>query len=459
MGNNTSVKHPKGLYVCSLTFTFERFAYYGSKSLLLLFLAEVVLNGGLGVSAADAAIIGSNLIAFTYLAPVIGGIILDRWLGARYCVVIDALIMAAGWFIGYFATSVMYVHALVAVVSIGTGLFKGQLNALVGELYDDNTRKDSAFSILYSFVNIGSFFGSLIMGFLYANTFATVVDGHVVFGFRQCFAVSGAMMLVCAAFFFFGWRFLGDAGKLPQSRLGGSEHHEVSKEDANRPLTPAEKKRTTAIIIISAFTIIFWTFYYQASTSVLLYMQNFVNMNVGSFAVPPVWIETTFNALLCILLGPVMAAIWTKLANRPQGDLSMLQKVALGFIFLGAGFVFMVGAEMSRGASLDPSIKASVAWLFGFIAFQSLGEMCFSPLGNSMVSKHAPAKYLTVLMGVWTLATFAASKASGYVQGIMDKMGMLQVFIAIPVILIISAVLLLALNKKLTTMLEASDEN
>ena len=94
----------------------------------------------------------------------------------------------------------------------------------------------------------------------------------------------------------------------------------------------------------------------------------------------------------------------------------------------------------------------------GFTVFQTIGEMCFSPLGNSMVSKHAPAKYLTVLMGVWTLATFAASKASGYVQGIMESMGMMQVFIAIPVILIVSAVLLLVFDKKLEAMLTAGQK-
>lgn len=459
MGND-SVKHPKGLYACGLVFTCERFAYYGSKSLLLLFLATAVAEGGLGLDAADAAVIGANLMAFTYLAPVIGGVISDRWLGARYCVVIGALIMAGGWFIGYFATSVMHVHALIAVVSIGTGLFKNQLNAMVGELYTDASQKDSAFSILYSFVNVGSFFGSLILAYLCANTFATEVNGTLVQGFQKCFALSGVMMLVATVVSVLGWRVLGDAGKLPQKMLShGDEGQKVlSAEEANRALTSDEKKRVIAITIISAFTIIFWTAYYQASTSVLLYMNTYVNMNVGSFAVPPVWIETTLNGLLCILLGPVMAAIWSKLSNRPQGDLTMIQKVSLGFIFLGVAFVFMVGAEFTRGVGAPETAKASVVWLIGFTVFQTIGEMCFSPLGNSMVSKHAPAKYLTVLMGVWTLATFAASKASGYVQGIMESMGMMQVFIAIPVILIVSAVLLLVFDKKLEAMLTAGQK-
>ena len=154
MANTQAVKHPKGLYVCGLTFTFERFAFYGSKTLLLLFLAQTIAKGGLGVSKADAAAIAANLAAFTYLAPIFGGMICDRWIGARYCVILGSVIMAIGYALGFFATNVMWVHAMIILISIGTGFFKGNLNALVGELYDDNTRKDAAFSLLYSFVNL-----------------------------------------------------------------------------------------------------------------------------------------------------------------------------------------------------------------------------------------------------------------------------------------------------------------
>ncbi|MGL5714585.1 MAG: peptide MFS transporter [Paraclostridium sp.] len=463
MSNQTSsapAKHPKGLYICGLTFTFERFAYYGSKTLLLLFLAEAVATGGLGINYTQAAAIAANLTAFTYLAPIFGGMICDRWIGARYCVIIGSVIMSAGYALGYFATSVMWVHAMIILISIGTGFFKGNLNALVGELYDDNNRKDAAFSILYTFVNLGSFIGSLLIGILYTKTFAVVENGVVLqYGFRECFMLAAAMNLVGGIMFALTMKHLGEAGKYPQKMLDKQAGNETSK-DADRPLSKKEKDRVKVIFILSFFSIFFWVFYNQAGSSLALYMKDYVNLSVGGFEIPVMWIETTLNGLLCVALGPVMAAIWTKLSNRPQGDLSMAQKIALGYIFLAVAFGFVIVAEFTRGVGAPSTVKASVVWLLFFVVFQTIGEMCFSPLGNSLVSKIAPAKYLSLLMGVWAAATFVANKAAGYVQMIIEKMGLMQTFIAIPIILVIGTVIILIFNKKLTAMIgdEKSEE-
>ena len=459
MANTQAVKHPKGLYVCGLTFTFERFAFYGSKTLLLLFLAQTIAKGGLGVSKADAAAIAANLAAFTYLAPIFGGMICDRWIGARYCVILGSVIMAAGYALGFFATNVMWVHAMIILISIGTGFFKGNLNALVGELYDDNTRKDAAFSLLYTFVNLGSFIGSLTIGILYTKTFAVIQNGQVVeYGFRQCFMLAAIVMLLGGLMFTCTMKFLGDAGKYPQKMLDKNSENSGINRDSNRPLTKKEKDRVKVIFILSFFSIFFWVFYNQAGSSLALYMNDYVDLSIGSFEIPVMWIETTLNGLLCVVLGPIMAAIWTMLSKREKGDLSMAQKIALGYIFLAVAFGFVIAAEISRGVGAPATVKTSVVWLMLFVLFQTIGEMCFSPLGNSLVSKIAPAKYLSLLMGVWACATFFANKAAGYVQMIIEKMGLMQTFISIPVILIIGTFVLLAFNKKLTEMIGIDDE-
>ncbi|SFA85003.1 peptide MFS transporter [Clostridium frigidicarnis] len=445
-------KHPKGLYVCGFTVAFERFAFYGSRTLLLLFLAETVAKGGLGIGRSDAAIIAADLAAWTYLAPIFGGVIADRWIGPRWCVIIGSFIMASGYAVGYFATSVIWVHAMIILISIGTGFFKGNINSLLGELYDKtDSRKDMAFSILYSFVNLGAFLGPLLTGIFVTGIFATKSGGQLIqYGYREVFLMAAVLTLISGIFFILTMKYLGDVGKVPNCKLQG--HENIGEESkSNEPLTHQEKQRVKVIMILIFFTVIFWFAYNQAGSSIALYMKDFVNLNVGGFEVPVNWVDA-INGLMCIGLSPVMAIIWEKLANSKRGDLSMAQKIGLGCILLGLGFLFMVGAEMSRGGSDDQGVKASILWILFFMVFQTLGEMCFSPIGSSVVSKLAPAKYLSLLMGSWTIGTFVANKLAGYVQGIMETMGRMQVFIAIPVILVVSALLMIACNKKLEEM-------
>lgn len=435
---------PKALYGLGLTFTFERFAYYGGKPILVLFLSWSIARGGLGISKADAAIIAANLGAFTYLAPIFGGIIADRWLGTRYCIILGTILMAIGWTLGYFATSVAWINALIIVVSIGTGFFKGNLNALVGDLYEkDDPRKDMGYSITYSFVNIGAFVGSIALGAIYLT--------H---GFRLCYLLAGIFALISGIVFLFTCRGLGDLGKRPNKyAIDSSKEKEDAKVDVNRPLTKRERNQVIVILILALFTVFFWIFYNQAEGSLLLYIDQFINFSVGSLTIPATWTTTSFNSLICIILAPVMAAFWMKLSKkRKNGDLTMTQKIALGYILLGIGFLVMAVAEIVRGGRTTASL--SMMWILMFTLFQSLGEICFSPLGNSVVSKNAPPKYLALLMGVWSLATFVSQKAAGYVQGIIENLGTLQVFIAIPCILFVGAIILFACNKKITELTE-----
>lgn len=268
--------HPIGFYICSIMFIFERFAYYGSKTLLLLFLVTGLSEGGLGIDKTNAAIIASNLVAFTYLAPIFGGIVCDRWLGARYGVTLGALIMGAGYIIGSFATTIGTVHIMIIVIAIGTGLFKGNLSALIGTLYDDPDQLDSAFTLQYTFVNIGAFFGSLVTGYLYLNTFAK----NGILGFRQCFLVAGIVVIVGAAFFAFCWRFLGDAGKEP-FKLKNKNSEGQEELDTSKPLTKPERSRVLAIILVSFFSVVFWIFWYQSGSTLIFYMTDYVDMTIG----------------------------------------------------------------------------------------------------------------------------------------------------------------------------------
>ncbi|MBU3145209.1 peptide MFS transporter [Clostridium sp. CF012] len=451
----TKVKHPKALYGIGLAMAFERFAYYGCKPLLILFLSKQIIQGGLGITRADAAIIAANLGAFTYLAPIIGGIVADKWLGSRYCVMIGSVLMSAGWALGYFATSAAWINALIIVVSIGTGFYKGNINTLTGDLYEkDDPRKDMAYSITYSFVNGGVLVGSLVMGIFYTSTFATRnVAGQVLtYGFKECYLLGAIVTLISGLVFAYTCKELGDLGKKP-NKFALPSGDEAAIELANRPLTKQEKNKVVVIFILALFSIFFWTFYLQSDASLLLYVDKYTNYNIGGFLVPTTWSTTMLNGLLCVILAPIMVIIWRKLANtRSGGDFTMTQKIALGNIFLGLGFLIMVGAEAVRGG--NTGANSSIFWVLGFTLFQTIGEMCFSPLGTSVVSRTAPPKYLALLMGVWFFATFIANKASGYVETAISSLGTMEVFVIISAILFIGAIVLFACNKKISALTE-----
>ncbi|HBG5847550.1 TPA: peptide MFS transporter [Clostridioides difficile] len=439
-------KFPMGFYICSTTFSFERAAYYSAKFLIYIFLTTAVINGGLGIDKGQAAIMQANLVAFTYLAPIIGGYISDRWIGARYTIPIGMLIMGIGYYLGSIATTVSMVNAMIILVSIGTAFFKGNVSAVNGQLFDNQEELDTAFSVQYSFVNIGSFIGTTAVGILYAKTFAK----NGVLGFSQCFFIAAVLCVIGAIWFTYGWRFLGNAGKRPFKE--GVVAEKVEEKDKS-PLTSMDKKRIWAIILISFFSVIFWVFWYLTYLAVYDYGAAFVDMTIGGFDIPLAWFDS-LNALVCIVLGPVLGALWFKLASRPQGDMSLFKKTGLGLIFLGLAFLMLVGAEFSRGVGAPETAKASIIWIIMFGILLSFGEMLFSPLGNSFVSKYAPKKLLGVLMGVWTFATFIAGQGYGYIYAFTLKFEMIKVYTIIPVILFVSAILLFLFDKTLSRLVE-----
>ncbi|AYD41242.1 MFS transporter [Clostridium fermenticellae] len=431
-----SQKKPFGFYVCSFAFTLERFAFYSAKWLLTVFVATAIVSGGLGLTAADAAKMSANLVAFTYLAPLIGGYISDRIVGARYLVPIGMILMGVGYLIGWQASSAAMLNLMIALVSIGTGLFKCQTNAITGRLFDDPKQLDDAFSIQYSFVNVGSFIGTTIIGVLAGTK-----------GYTFCFLICAIMMFIDAVWFIFGWRFLGETGKKP---FKINEHKEIKKEkEEKKPLTTIEKKRIAAIILVSFFSVVFWEFWYLAYMPVYLYWGGdhaAANWMIGSFKVPTVWFDS-LNALMCIALGPILGRLWTRLSKRPQGDLSMFKKTALGMLLLGLSYVIFALADVTRGGHL-----ASLGWIIAFGIVLSLGEMVFSPLGNSFISKFAPPRLLTTMMSIWTLAVFLAGKSYGWVYEFTLKFKFAPTYFVIAAITIAAGIILWILDKKLNSL-------
>jgi dipeptide/tripeptide permease len=444
-------KYPLGFYVCALSFMFERMAFYSSKWLIGIFIVASVATGGLGLTPADGAKMSANLVAFTYLTPILGGYIADKWLSPRLCVPIGTALMGLGYVAGWQASaqaSPTLVWVMIALVSIGTGLFKGNVSGINGRLFDNKEDLDGAFSLQYSFVNLGSFIGTTIVSFIAYSA-----------GFGPTFLICGALLFLDTAWFVIGGNAtFGDVGKKPFKAENDAQNADKKVEKVeNKPLTQKEKSRVAAIVLVTAFSIVFWVVWYLAYMPVYYHWgpdfdtANKANWMIGNFTVPSAWFDS-LNALACITLGPILAGVWGKMAKSAKGDLSMFKKTALGMLLLGSSFVVMVLAEIVRGDG-----QANLMWILVFGILLSLGEMVFSPLGNSFISKFSPTQVLGLMMGVWPFAIFIAGKSYGYLYEYLSTFSFAPAYAVVAAVVIACGVVLWTLDKKLSKLVEEDE--
>jgi POT family proton-dependent oligopeptide transporter len=455
--SNTTVtsKHPPGLYLLFFTEMWERFSYYGMRGILTLYLSKTAIEGGLGFAKADAAVIYGWFTGLVYLTPIIGGYIADKYLGQRKAILIGGITMMLGQFslastpqIGTWATWLG-----LGMLIIGNGFFKPNISTIVGNLYaQGDPRRDSAFTIFYMGINLGAFLAPLVCGYFAEDLFAVkeMVDGKLVvkrYAFEYGFLAAGiGMLLGQVVFNGLAQKYLGDIGKSVK---------QLTKEEQlahDKPLTKEEKDRMAVILTITIFTVFFWAGFEQAGSSLTLYTDSYINRNVGGWLIPTSWFQSV-NPLFIVLLGPLFAGLWLKLAKSGK-DLSIPVKMSLGMILLGVGFFFMVGAVMERGGNIaDTNVKAGLYWLVLTYLFHTVGELCLSPIGLSMVTRLAPIKLASMLMGVWFLAPFLAQIVGGYIASYVEKLGALEIFATIGAFAILAGMVLFAISRKLITMM------
>ena len=445
--------HPPGLYLLFFTEMWERFSYYGIRGLLTLYLSKTIIEGGMGFTKADATLIYGWFTGLVYLTPIAGGWLADKYIGQRRSILIGGIIMMLGQFslasTPTFGTQMTWLG--LAMLIIGNGFFKPNISTLVGRLYaQGDPRRDSAFTIFYMGINLGAFLAPLVCGWLAEDLFAQKgADGSIThYAFEYGFLAAGiGMGLGQILFNLLAKKYLGDIGLKPVTQASGSEHVE---EDV--PLTAEERDRLMVIGIISLFVIVFWTGFEQAGSSMTLYTDDYINRIVNGFLVPTSWFQSV-NAGFILGLGPIAAAIWLNLSKTGR-DLPIPVKMGLGLLLLGVGFFFMVGAVLERGGDItDTTIKANIMWLIAAYFFHTIGELCLSPIGLSMVTKLSPARYTSMMMGVWFLAPFVAQIAGGYIASYVEELGPYKIFLSISIAVIIAGIMLFALSKKLTAMM------
>jgi POT family proton-dependent oligopeptide transporter len=408
-------KQPKGLALLFLAEMWERFSYYGMRALLILFLMDSA-TGGFGWTQQSASRLYGWYTGLVYLTPIIGGWLADRYLGTAKSLVIGGIVISLGHFTMAADTHFTFFAGLVLII-IGTGFFKANVSTLVGQLYQEHDpRRDAGFTIYYIGINTGAFFGPLVCGWLAQNSR---------FGWSWGFAAAGiGMTLGLISFVLLRKKYLGDIGMVPMGQTRMADGGRAMSE----PLTKEEKDRVVAIIIVVFFVAFFWLAFEQAGSSLNVFAQQKTQRAVGGLLgrivpdgqIPAAWFQSV-GPFFILTLAPFFAMLWNRLGTRQP---STPVKMTWGLFFLGLGFVVIVaGAHLAGETGL-----ASPLFLIALYFLHTCGELMVSPVGLSFVTKVAPYKIASMMMGVWFLSNFTANLVGGYIAGTVQKVARGEVF-------------------------------
>ncbi|WP_050614104.1 peptide MFS transporter [Bacillus testis] len=443
-------KHPPGLYLLFFTEMWERFSYYGMRGILVLYLTKEIVSGGLGMNSAVAMSIYGFYTGAVYITPMIGGWLSDMYLGKRLAITIGGITMALGNFVMFLGDAKWSMYLGLILLIIGNGFFKPNISSLVGDLYDEkDPKRDAAFTIFYMGINLGAFFAPLIIALVTDKIMGGMQGDVFVYGYKYGFLISSIGMVIGQVLFnALGNKYLGDLGKKPNGR------QVVDNVAAKKqPLTKVEKQRTTAILILACFVVFFWAGFEQAGSSLTLYTDKFVDRTIFGFEIPTPWFQSV-NPLFIILLAPLVSILWVKLGNSKRGDLSSPSKMGIGMVLLGLGYMILLVAVMGTGSNEEQIVsKAHIIFIVLTYLFHTLGELFLSPVGLSTVSRIAPVKLASLLMGVWLASSGVANILAGQLASVTQSLGYFEVFAVIGAMAIVLGLTLLAFSKKITNMM------
>ena len=454
------VNNPRSLSTLFFTEMWERFSYYGMRALLVLYLVN-----SLNYSESEALHIYAVYTGLVYLTPLIGGYLADRFLGTQKSIFIGGLTMMIGHFLMAFPD---YLYLAIGMLIIGNGYFKPNISSLLGKLYKSNdVRRDSGFSIFYVGINVGAFLAPLIVGYV-----GETINWH--YGF----AIAGFGMLAGLIQFYYGQNKIIKEDTTQQSRKLKSadwglitiisliniplillilEVNEVINNyffeillalvtfisfyllTRKKQLLSAKEdlKKIVYIGVLSIFVIFFWVGFEQAGGSLTLFANNSVDRNFLGFIIPASFFQS-INPLIIILIGPMIANFWLRV-DRSKSNINTPQKMGLGLLLLAGGFFLITLVNNSSDSAI------SLWWLVGVYFLHTLGELCLSPIGLSMVSKVSPRKIASLMMGFWFLSSAVANFMAGKLPGILQANN-LDLFTFLTVTSIVAGLLLLLIS-------------
>ncbi|MGH8182282.1 MAG: peptide MFS transporter [Rhodanobacteraceae bacterium] len=432
--------HPKPLWMLFMTEFWERFAFYSVSWALALYIVQQFYHGSASGQAWASGIFGAYT-ALIYGTGIFGGWVADKVIGYQRTILLGALVMAAGLFVLMLSSRAMLLLGLALVIA-GDGLFKPNVSTMVGQLYGrDDPRRDRGFTLFYMGINAGALVAPLLTGWLAAHFTAMPTQQN----FRLVFAAAGVGMLASLAWFWFGRRQLKDVGRPAPGAKGLQRvawvvlgvivavpivYLLLSKLGADglqwllgilflivaaMLLTEAARhgrvqvQRVIAMLIIFAFNILFWMFYYQLGTSFNFLAENIVDRRMlGGWIFPVRWFQSV-SPLAIIVFAPLVTLVWAGL-DRRKLEPSIPRKFGFGLVFNSLGFLVLMFAlsKLLSAKGLIPFWPLVLCYVM-----QTLGELCLSPIGLSMVTKLAPARLVGFAMGGWFLSLAVGGNLSG----------------------------------------------
>jgi POT family proton-dependent oligopeptide transporter len=490
--------HPRGLSTLFLTEMWERLSYYGMRAILLLYMTAELEKGGLGWDVRSSAAIYGLYTSSVWFLPLIGGWIADRFIGAKKATLIGGIIITIGHFLLAFPPTAFFYGGLI-FVSIGTGFLKSNISKMVGDLYGkDDDRRDAGFSIFYMGINTGALLAPFVCGTL------------AVYNWHWGFGAAGVGMLLGVIQYVLGYKHLQGMGEPPALVAKADEPaaHEsssyivqmitlivltviaivvlsafagsifpslVSKDDTilnlaglavnvsvgikfvlmpvvlvagliavfltglQDRLTTDDWKRIGIILVLFVFATIFWMGYEQAGSSLNLFAEHMTDRQITStWEFPTSWFQSVAPFFI-VTFAPIFALIWVRLGKRQPSEEF---KFVIGLILTGLGYVVLAYASTFVGAG-----KVSLWWLVIVYLLHTWGELCISPVGLSAMTKLAPGKMVSLMLGVWFLSISMGSYFGGLVAGNFepDQSTLVGLFGKVAAVLIGGGIVLLVL--------------
>ncbi|PYP56286.1 MAG: hypothetical protein DMD40_11365 [Gemmatimonadetes bacterium] len=416
--------HPRGLSTLFFTEMWERFSFYGLKALLILFMTAAVTKGGLGFTDQRAG----NVIGWygfgVYASAIFGGLAADKVFGQYRSVLMGGIIIALGHFSMAVPTVPTFYLGLCLIV-VGTGLLKPNASTMVGALYDpEDARRDAGFSIFYVGINVGAFVAPLVVG-----TLGQKVNWHVGFACAGVGMIIGLIQYVA-----------GKPRLMPAlERLGQTDTHAARSAGPWWRFQRDEWGRVAAIAVLFVFSSIFWGAFEQASSSLNLFADRLTRNTAFGYNFPSTWYQSLNSMFMIFGLAPLIGWFWIRLGPRQP---SSPVKFALGLFFVGLGFVLIVPAARMT----QQGVLVSPWWLIGLYFLHTIGELCLSPVGLSIVTKLAPARIVGFMMGWWFLSIAVGNKLAGMAGGLFETLPLPKLFGAVAGVTFVAALILLALT-------------